>query len=167
MHVHKTFHGRAQQQQTENAISQGRTESGARKINIFEQIIVKGGILDKSHVITSSYNPFIIMRTHRWPYGPCSIFFFLLKVFNICRSRLRQTRVIIWLSLSPEWICLFDASKLKWSESERSRVGIFTVLSLYRIRFWAAAPKGAMCLTIKLTSAVYNFIAVAMICYGL
>ena len=119
------------------------------------------------HKITSSYNPFIIMRTHRWPYGPCSIFFFLLKVFNICRSRLRQTRVIIWLSLSPEWICLFDASKLKWSESERSRVGIFTVLSLYRIRFWAAAPKGAMCLTIKLTSAVYNFIAVAMICYGL
>ena len=24
-----------------------------------------------SHVITSSYNHFIIMRTHRWPYGPC------------------------------------------------------------------------------------------------
>ena len=23
------------------------------------------------HVITSSYNHFIIMRTHRWPYGPC------------------------------------------------------------------------------------------------
>jgi len=24
-----------------------------------------------SHVISSSYNHFIIMRTHRWPYGPC------------------------------------------------------------------------------------------------
>ena len=43
-----------------------------RKINIFEQIIVRRGILDsKSHVITSSYNHFIIMRTYRWPYGLC------------------------------------------------------------------------------------------------
>ena len=42
-----------------------------RKIIIFEQIIVGGGILDESHVIRSSYNHFIIMRTHRWPYGPC------------------------------------------------------------------------------------------------
>ena len=40
-------------------------------VNIFEQIIVSEGILDESHVITSSYNHFIIMRTHRWPYGPC------------------------------------------------------------------------------------------------
>ena len=24
-----------------------------------------------SYIITSSYNHFIIMRTHRWPYGPC------------------------------------------------------------------------------------------------
>ena len=24
-----------------------------------------------SHVISSSYNHFIITRTHRWPYGPC------------------------------------------------------------------------------------------------
>ena len=24
-----------------------------------------------SHVISSSYNHFIIMRMHRWPYGPC------------------------------------------------------------------------------------------------
>ena len=23
------------------------------------------------HIITSSYNHFIIIRTHRWPYGPC------------------------------------------------------------------------------------------------
>ena len=30
-----------------------------------------GGTQDESHVITSSYNHFIIMRTHRWPYGPC------------------------------------------------------------------------------------------------
>ena len=37
----------------------------------FEQIIAKEGILDKSHVITSPYYHFIIMRTHRWPYGPC------------------------------------------------------------------------------------------------
>ena len=28
-----------------------------------------GGIQDKSHVITSSYNHLIIMRTHRWPMG--------------------------------------------------------------------------------------------------
>ena len=34
-------------------------------------MIVGVGILDESHVITSSYNHFIIMRTHRWPYGPC------------------------------------------------------------------------------------------------
>ena len=25
------------------------------------------------HVITSSYNHFIIMRTHRWPYRPCKM----------------------------------------------------------------------------------------------
>ena len=42
-----------------------------RKIIIFEQIIVGGDTQDKSHVITSSYNHFIITRTHRWPYGPC------------------------------------------------------------------------------------------------
>ena len=34
---------------------------------------IEGGILDNSHVITSSYNHFI-MRTHHWPYGPCSDF---------------------------------------------------------------------------------------------
>ena len=27
-----------------------------------------------SPIITSSYNDFIIMRTHRWPYGPCYLF---------------------------------------------------------------------------------------------
>ena len=32
---------------------------------------MRGGILDESDVITSPYNHFIIMRTHRWPYGPC------------------------------------------------------------------------------------------------
>ena len=31
-----------------------------------------------SHVISSSYNHFIIMRTHRWPYGPCFLFFPLI-----------------------------------------------------------------------------------------
>ena len=44
----------------------------AREIIIFEQIIVGRGILDEYHVITSLYKHFIIMRTHRWPYGPCS-----------------------------------------------------------------------------------------------
>ena len=43
------------------------------EINIFEQIIIGGGIQDKSDVITSSYNHLIIMRTHRWPYGPCLV----------------------------------------------------------------------------------------------
>ena len=38
-------------------------EMKTREIIIFEQIIVG----DKSHVITSSYNHLIIMRTHRWP----------------------------------------------------------------------------------------------------
>ena len=32
---------------------------------------LRGGILDGSHVITSSYNHFLIVRTHRWPDGPC------------------------------------------------------------------------------------------------
>ena len=36
-------------------------------------MIVKGGMIYKSDVITSSYNHFIIMRTHRWPHGPCCI----------------------------------------------------------------------------------------------
>ena len=40
-------------------------------IIIFKQIIIGGGIQDKSHVITSSYNHLIIIRTHRRPYGPC------------------------------------------------------------------------------------------------
>ena len=31
--------------------------------------MIDGGILDKPHVITSSYDHFIIMRTHRWPLG--------------------------------------------------------------------------------------------------
>ena len=35
-----------------------------KKIIIFEQIIVVGNITDESHVITSSYNHFITMRTH-------------------------------------------------------------------------------------------------------
>ena len=71
--------------------------SKSRKINIFEQISDRGGILDSlyaslhlskmvyrfvglsihrsnqelSHLVTSSYNRSINMRTHRWPYGPC------------------------------------------------------------------------------------------------
>ena len=57
-----------------------------RKIIIFEQIIVVGGTLDESHVVTSSYNHFIIMRTHHWPYGPCCylwIFFTSAKFLNL------------------------------------------------------------------------------------
>jgi len=38
-----------------------RFRKKTRKIIIFEQIIV----------VSSSRNLFIIMRTHRWPYGPC------------------------------------------------------------------------------------------------
>ena len=51
--------------------SVGHTKT--RKIIIFEQKILGGGTLDKSHVITLSYNYLIIMRTHRWPYGPCLV----------------------------------------------------------------------------------------------
>ena len=57
--------------------------SKTRKINIFEQIVDRGSILgllnaswvcqEDYHRITSSYNLFI-MRTHRWPHGPCSHF---------------------------------------------------------------------------------------------
>ena len=40
-----------------------------------------------SHVISSSYNHFIIMRTHRWPYGPCLfIFFFFFSSFSSSSS---------------------------------------------------------------------------------
>ena len=41
-------------------------------------MIVRGGILDESDVITSPYNHFNIMRTHRWPYGPCFQLSFLI-----------------------------------------------------------------------------------------
>ena len=44
-----------------------------REINIFDHIV------KKNHVITSSYNHFIIMRTHRWPYGPCYHLLLLFK----------------------------------------------------------------------------------------
>ena len=33
----------------------------------------------RSHIISSSYNHFIIMRTHRWPYGPC---YMKLRIWN-------------------------------------------------------------------------------------
>ena len=59
-----------------------------RKIIIFEQIIVVGGILDESHVITSSYNHFIITRTHRWPYRPCYV-----KPFNFLGVYWRMTKI--------------------------------------------------------------------------
>ena len=50
-------------------------------------MIVRGGILDESHVIISSYNHFIIMRTYRWPYGLCSSFscldcYFFMGIFT-------------------------------------------------------------------------------------
>ena len=71
----------------------------SRQINIFGQISDRGGILgslyaslhlakmvyrsvglsihrsseELSHLVTSSYNCSINMRTHRWPYGPCSL----------------------------------------------------------------------------------------------
>ena len=38
---------------------------------------------EQSHVITSPYNHYVIMRTHCWPYGPCFIhnYVFLLYLF--------------------------------------------------------------------------------------
>ncbi len=53
------------------SVGRWRFRKKKRKIIIFAQIIVVGGIQDESHAITSSYNHFIIMRTYRWPYGPC------------------------------------------------------------------------------------------------
>ena len=41
-----------------------------RKKQYFCANDLRGCILDGSHVITSSNNHFIIMRMHRWPYGP-------------------------------------------------------------------------------------------------
>ena len=35
-----------------------------------------------SHVITSLYNHFILMRTHRWPYGPCFHLAVLKRLMN-------------------------------------------------------------------------------------
>ena len=42
---------------------------------------------EEYHRITSSYNLFIIMRTHRWPYGPCfsSNFMVFAHFYDICQ----------------------------------------------------------------------------------
>ena len=56
------------------------------KIIIFEQIIV-------GHVITSSYNHFIIMRTHRWPFGPC----FSFQGKRTCEPTLEDLKNSEWL----------------------------------------------------------------------
>ena len=40
-------------------------------VNVFQQVKERES-QEESHVVTSSHNHFIIMRTHRWPYGPCS-----------------------------------------------------------------------------------------------
>ena len=39
-------------------------------VNVFQQVKERES-QEESHVVTSSHNHFIIMRTHRWPYGPC------------------------------------------------------------------------------------------------
>ena len=44
-----------------------------------------------SHVISSSYNHFIIMRTHRWPYGPC---FNIFEQIIVEAGILDESRVI-------------------------------------------------------------------------
>ena len=57
-----------------------------------------------SHVISSSYNHFIIMRTHRWPYGPCFIIFHTL-CFEPFRTHL-------WPTSGPRFLlftCFQDA----------------------------------------------------------
>ena len=41
-------------------------------VNVFQQVKERES-QEESHVVTSSHNHFIIMRTHRWPYGPCYI----------------------------------------------------------------------------------------------
>ena len=39
-------------------------------VNVFQPVKERES-RDESHVITSTHNHFIIIRTHRWPYGPC------------------------------------------------------------------------------------------------
>ncbi len=39
-------------------------------VNVFQQVKERES-QEESRVVTSSHNHFIIMRTHRWPYGPC------------------------------------------------------------------------------------------------
>ena len=51
--------------------SVGHAYVKTRKIIIFKQVIRGGSILHKCHIIISSYNHFIIMRTRHLPYWPC------------------------------------------------------------------------------------------------
>ena len=53
-----------------------------------------------SHVITSSYNHFIIMRTHRWPYGPCWSISRLLE--RNSKMKISQCRYSIDVSFSTK-----------------------------------------------------------------
>ncbi len=75
-----------------------------------KEIIVGGGTLDESHVITSSYNHLVIMRTHRWPYapyGPCfTLFLLLVLICHLLWNFLSYT--VYYLSISQRKVKQVD-----------------------------------------------------------
>ena len=72
-----------------------------KKINIFEQ--VRGGKLEESNVITSSYNHFIIVMTYRWPYGPCSYVFDFSASVSLLQDLATAERHLIPARLKHKW----------------------------------------------------------------